>query len=50
MTISQIGLIACQLEEKLHWNPQTELFEGNNAANAMLAAPIARAPWAAQIA
>ncbi len=49
MTISQIGLIACQLEEELRWDPEKELFEGNNAANALLAAPIASAPWAAQI-
>ena len=46
ISISQIGLIACQLEEKLKWNPEKELFEGNNQANALLAAPLARKPWA----
>ncbi len=45
ISISQIGLIACQLEEKLTWNPEKELFVGNNSANALLAAPIARNPW-----
>ena len=45
ISISQIGLIACQLEEKLKWNPEKELFEGNNQANALLAAPLARSPW-----
>jgi predicted dehydrogenase len=46
ITISQIGLIACQLEEKLTWNPDTETFDGNNAANALLAPPNARSEWA----
>ncbi len=46
ISISQIGLIACQLEEKLTWNPARELFEGNNAANALLAAPLPRREWA----
>jgi len=45
ISISQIGLIACQLEEKLTWNPDKELFEGNNSANALLTAPLARNPW-----
>lgn len=45
ITLSQIGLIACQTGEKLIWNPEKELFEGNNAANAMLAAPLARKEW-----
>ncbi len=45
ISISQIGLIACQLQEKLKWNPEKELFEGNNAANALLAAPLARKQW-----
>lgn len=45
ISISQIGLIACQLEEKLIWNPEKELFTGNNQANALLAAPLARNPW-----
>jgi myo-inositol 2-dehydrogenase / D-chiro-inositol 1-dehydrogenase len=45
ISISQIGLIACQLQEKLKWNPEKELFEGNNAANALLVAPLARKQW-----
>ena len=46
ISISQIGLIACQLEGKLAWNPAKERFEGNNQANALLASPLAR-PWSA---
>lgn len=46
ISISQIGLIACQLSEKLTWNPEKELFVGNNAANALLTAPLARKEWA----
>ncbi|KAA9357162.1 Gfo/Idh/MocA family protein [Larkinella humicola] len=46
ISISQIGLIACQIGEKLTWNPEKELFVGNNAANALLAAPLARKEWA----
>lgn len=45
ITLSQIGLIACQTGEKLIWNPEKESFEGNNAANAMLTAPLARKEW-----
>lgn len=45
ISVSQIGLIACQLEEKLTWNPEKELFVGNNSANALLASPLARSPW-----
>jgi predicted dehydrogenase len=45
ISIAQIGLIACQVGEKLKWNPETEYFEGNNYANALLAAPLARKPW-----
>jgi myo-inositol 2-dehydrogenase / D-chiro-inositol 1-dehydrogenase len=45
ISVSQIGLIACQLEEKLTWNPEKELFVGNNYANALLASPLARSPW-----
>lgn len=45
ISISQIGLIACQIGEKLKWNPELELFEGNNAANALLAAPLVRKQW-----
>jgi hypothetical protein len=46
LSIAQIGLIACQVEDKLRWNPEKELFEGNNYANALLAAPLARPQWA----
>jgi len=46
ISIAQIGLIACQVGGKLKWNPDKELFEGNNAANALLAAPMARKEWA----
>jgi predicted dehydrogenase len=45
ITISQIGLIACQIGEKLKWQPEKELFDGNNAANALLAAPMLRNKW-----
>jgi myo-inositol 2-dehydrogenase/D-chiro-inositol 1-dehydrogenase len=45
ISISQIGLIACQIGEKLKWQPEIELFDGNNAANALLAAPILRNNW-----
>jgi hypothetical protein len=46
ISIAQIGLIACQVQDKLRWNPDNELFEGNNYANALLAAPLARPQWA----
>ena len=45
ISIAQIGLIACQVEDKLRWNPEQERFEGNNYANALLAAPLARPQW-----
>lgn len=45
ISISQIGLIACQVGEKLKWNPEKEFFDGNNAANALLASPLARKEW-----
>ena len=48
ISISQIGLIACQVSpgEKLTWDPANERFVGNNAASALLAAPLARTEWA----
>ena len=46
ISIAQIGHIACQVGDKLHWNAEKEIFEGNNYANALLAAPLARAQWA----
>ena len=45
ISVSQIGLIACQVGETLQWNPEKELFVGNNAANALLAAPLVRKEW-----
>jgi hypothetical protein len=45
ISISQIGLIACQTGEKLKWDPEKEIFIGNNAANALLASPLARKEW-----
>ena len=45
ISIAQIGLIACQVEDKLRWNPEQERFEGNNYANALLAAPLTRPQW-----
>lgn len=45
ISISQIGLIACQTGEKLKWDPEKEIFIGNNAANALLAAPLSRKEW-----
>jgi myo-inositol 2-dehydrogenase / D-chiro-inositol 1-dehydrogenase len=46
ISIAQIGLIACQVGESLKWNPEKELFENNNQANALLAAPLLRKEWA----
>jgi len=46
ISTAQIGLIACQVEDKLHWNAEKEIFEGNNYANALLAAPLSRPQWA----
>jgi predicted dehydrogenase len=45
ITLAQIGLIACQVQDKLRWNAETESFEGNNWANALLAAPLSRPQW-----
>lgn len=46
ITHAQIGLIACQVQDKLHWNAEEEIFAGNNYANALLAAPLSRPQWA----
>ena len=46
ISISQIGLIACQVGEKLHWDPAKEMFIGSNRANSMLTAPVPRRQWA----
>jgi len=45
ITLAQIGLIACQVGDKLRWNAGKECFEGNNWANALLAAPLSRPEW-----
>jgi predicted dehydrogenase len=45
ISIAQIGLIACQVQDKLRWNAEKEIFEGNNYANALLAAPLSRPEW-----
>jgi predicted dehydrogenase len=43
-TISHIGNIAMDLGRKLHWDPKTEKFAGDDQANRMLARAI-REPW-----
>ena len=48
ITLAQIGLIACQVKDKLRWNPEKEVFEGNNWADALLAAPLTRPEWTIQ--
>jgi predicted dehydrogenase len=45
-TISHIGNIAMQLGRKLHWNPDTEAFDNDVEANAMLGRE-QREPWSA---
>jgi myo-inositol 2-dehydrogenase/D-chiro-inositol 1-dehydrogenase len=45
ISVAQIGLIACRVQDKLRWNPEKEIFEGNNCANALLAAPLTRPQW-----
>lgn len=49
ISIAQIGLVACQVGGKLKWDPEGERFEGNNWANALLAAPLARPEWAVEV-
>ena len=44
ITISHIGNIAMQLGRKLKWNPDTERFINDDAANAKLSR-VMRAPW-----
>lgn len=46
ISIAQIGLIACKVGGKLKWDPAKEMFEGNNWANALLAAPLVRKEFA----
>ncbi|MBC8032693.1 MAG: Gfo/Idh/MocA family oxidoreductase [Chitinophagaceae bacterium] len=45
ISLSQIGLIACITGGKLQWDPEKESFNGNNAANALLTAPVVRKEW-----
>lgn len=45
-SISQIGLIACQLGGKLQWDPAREKFVDNNYADSLIAAPVERTDWA----
>jgi predicted dehydrogenase len=45
ISIAQIGLIAAQVGDKLKWDPEKERFEGNNYANSLLYAPLARKAW-----
>ena len=46
ITVAHIGNIAMKLGRKLRWNPDTERFEGDHEANAMLTTPHAsRGPW-----
>ncbi len=43
-SVAQIGYIACQVEQKLKWDPTAERFD-NDAANALLSLPPGREPW-----
>ncbi|MDT0650634.1 Gfo/Idh/MocA family protein [Autumnicola edwardsiae] len=44
VSICQIGLIAIKLGRKLHWDPESEEFKNDNAANAMKYIAL-RSPW-----
>lgn len=44
VSICQIGLIAIQLGRTLKWDPNTETFQNDNAANALLTRPV-RGDW-----
>jgi predicted dehydrogenase len=44
VTVCHIGNIAIRLGQRLHWNPETERFVDNDAANRMLSREM-RAPW-----
>jgi predicted dehydrogenase len=44
VTVCHIGNIAIRLGQRLRWNPETERFVDNDAANAMLSREM-RAPW-----
>jgi hypothetical protein len=43
--MSHLGNIAMQLEQDLHWDPESERFLNNGAANLMLPREM-REPWA----
>lgn len=43
-SVCQLGLISCQLGQKLRWDPHTERFTNNDTANRMLNRPM-RSPW-----
>ncbi len=44
-TLCQLALIAVKLGRKLNWNPRTERFRGDDAANAMLKHRAFRGDW-----
>jgi hypothetical protein len=44
VSICQIGLIATKLGRKINWDPETEKFKDDNAANAMIDRPV-RGNW-----
>jgi predicted dehydrogenase len=43
-TVGHLGNISIQRGRRLHWNPDREVFEGDDMANAMLSRTM-RAPW-----
>ncbi len=44
VTVCHLGNIAIRLGQQLRWNPETERFVDNDAANRMLSREM-RAPW-----
>jgi hypothetical protein len=44
VTVCHLGNIAIRLGQQLRWNPETQRFVDNEAANRMLAREM-RAPW-----
>jgi hypothetical protein len=40
ISLCQLGLIAVKIGAKLHWDPETENFVGDNAASALLDIPV----------
>ena len=45
-SLGHLGLIAIQLGRKLQWDPDKEVFVGDDEANALRAMPPGRSPWA----